>query len=118
MSNAGKGFIFQFAQLPKEAFQGLPGLLSDDFPDRFGNQLIDLWLASQGRGKGSMSPIERLCYLGTSGMGALEFQPTERNEKEPSNVLEIGALVELSKKALLIKESLDSHFSNEDAEIF
>ena len=118
LSNAGKGSIFQFAQLPKETFQGLPGLLSDALPDRFGNQLIDLWLASQGRGKGSMSPVERLCYLGTRGIGALEFQPMERNEKEPSKGLEIGALVELSKKALSIKESLDSHFSKEDAETF
>lgn len=118
LANAGKGTIFQFAQLPKETFHGLPGLLSDALPDRFGNQLIDLWLASQGRDKGSMSPVERLCYLGTRGMGALEFQPTERNEKEPSKGLEIGALVELSKKALSMKESLDSHFSNEDAETF
>lgn len=118
LSNARKGSIFQFAQLPKETFQGLPGLLSDALPDRFGNQLIDLWLASQGRGKGSMSPVERLCYLGTRGMGALEFQPMERNEKESSKGLEISALVELSKKALSIKESLDSHFSKEDAETF
>ena len=118
LENAGRGDIFQFAQLPKETFHGLPGLLSDALPDRFGNQLIDLWLASQGRDKASMSPVERLCYLGKRGMGALEFEPTERNEKESSKGLEIGALVELSKKALSIKESLDSHFSNEDAETF
>lgn len=118
LENAGRGDIFQFAQLPKETFHGLPGLLSDALPDRFGNQLIDLWLASQGRDKASMSSVERLCYLGSRGMGALEFQPTERNEKEPSKELEISALVELSKKALSINGSLDSHFSNEDAETF
>ncbi len=118
LENAGRGDIFQFAHLPKETFHGLPGLLSDALPDRFGNQLIDLWLASQGRDKASMSPVERLCYLGSRGMGALEFEPTERNEKEPSKGLEINALVELSKKALAIKESLDSHFSNADAETF
>lgn len=118
LANAGKGTIFQFAQLPKETFHGLPGLLSDALPDRFGNQLIDLWLASQGRDKGSMSPVERLCYMGTRGMGALEFQPTERNEKEPSKGLEIGVLVELSKKALSMKASLESQLTKEDAEIF
>jgi len=118
LANINKGDIFQFARLPKETFQGLPGLLSDALPDRFGNQLIDLWLASQGRDKTSMSPVERLCYMGTRGMGALEFEPTERNEKEPSIGLEIDALVELSKKALSIKESLDSHLSKEDAETF
>lgn len=118
LENASRGEIFQFAHLPKETFHGLPGFLSDALPDRFGNQLIDLWLASQGRDKASMSPVERLCYLGSRGMGALEFEPTERTEKEPSKGLEINALVELSKKALAIKETLDSHFSNEDAETF
>jgi serine/threonine-protein kinase HipA len=118
LENARAGEIFQFANLPEETFHGLPGLLSDALPDRFGNQLIDLWLASKGRDKASMSPVERLCYLGSRGMGALEFEPTERNEKEPSKGLEVGALVELSKKALSIKETLDSHFSNEDAEMF
>lgn len=111
IENASRGEIFQFAYLPKETFQGLLGLLSDALPDRFGNQLIDLWRASQGRDKASMSPVERLCYLGSRGMGALDFELTERNEKELSNGLEINALVELSKKALTIKESLDSHFS-------
>jgi serine/threonine-protein kinase HipA len=118
LANARKGDIFQFGNLPEETFHGLPGLLSDALPDRFGNQLIDLWLASQGRDKGSMSPVERLCYLGTRGMGALEFEPTERNEKEPSQHLEVGALVELSKNALSQKASLDSHFTNDDAEMF
>jgi serine/threonine-protein kinase HipA len=118
LESASRKEIFQFAYLPKETFHGLPGLLSDALPDRFGNQLIDLWLASQGRDKASMSPVERLCYLGSRGMGALEFEPTERNEKEPSKGLQINALVELSKKALTIKESLDSHFSNGDAETF
>jgi serine/threonine-protein kinase HipA len=118
LENAREGAIFQFSNLPEETFHGLPGLLSDALPDRFGNQLIDLWLASKGRDKASMSPVERLCYLGSRGMGALEFEPTERNEKEPSKGLEIGALVELSKKAISIKETLDSHFSADDAETF
>lgn len=118
LAKVRKGDIFQFSNLPAETFHGLPGLLSDALPDRFGNQLIDLWLASQGRDKGSMSPVERLCYLGTRGMGALEFEPTERNEKEPSKNLEVGALVELSKKALSQKASLDSKLSKDYAEIF
>ncbi len=116
LSNAGNGTIFQFSNLPRETYQGLPGLLSDALPDRFGNQLIDIWLASRGRDKTSMSPVERLCYLGKRGMGALEFEPAARNDKDNSGSLEIGALVELSKKALAEKANLETHFSKEEAE--
>ena len=58
-----------------DTFKGLPGLLADSLPDRYGNQLIDIWLASQGRAPDSMNPVEKLCFIGTRGMGALEFEP-------------------------------------------
>ena len=66
---------FSFPNLPRETFKGLPGLLADSLPDKFGNLLIDQWLARQGRLPESFDPVERLCYLGTRAMGALEFQP-------------------------------------------
>ncbi len=116
LANAGNGTIFQFPNLPRETYQGLPSLLSDALPDRFGNQLIDIWLALRGRDKTSMSPVERLCYLGKRGMGALEFEPAARNDKDNSGSLEIGALVELSKKALAEKANLETQFSKEEAE--
>ncbi|MFN8415716.1 MAG: type II toxin-antitoxin system HipA family toxin [Cytophagaceae bacterium] len=118
IARANKGTIYQFAQLPKETYHGLPGLLSDVLPDRFGNQLIDLWLASHGRDATIVTPVERLCYMGARGMGALEFEPAERTEKEKSTGVDIDTLVALSKKALSIKESLDVYFSKEDAETF
>ena len=67
---------FSFPNLPRETFKGLPGLLADSLPDKFGNLLIDQWLARQGRTPQSFDPVERLCYLGKRAMGALEFQPT------------------------------------------
>ena len=115
INQAGRGIVFQFPNLPRETYQGLPGLLSDALPDRFGNQLIDIWLASQGRSRNSMNPVERLCYIGNRGMGALEFEPAVRNETEKSIPLEIHTLVELSKKALDQKASLQTQFSKEDA---
>ena len=66
---------YEFPSLPHEAFKGLPGLLADSLPDKFGNALIDSWLASRGRRPESFNPVERLCYIGTRGMGAIEFQP-------------------------------------------
>ena len=66
---------FSFPDLPQETFKGLPGLLSDSLPDKFGNLLINQWLARQGRTPASFNPVERLCYLGSRAMGALEFHP-------------------------------------------
>ena len=61
--------------LPRNTFHGLPGLLADSLPDKFGNALIDAWLATQGRTPESFNAVERLCYTGARGMGALEFAP-------------------------------------------
>ena len=58
-------------QLEFNTFKGLPGLLADSLPDRYGNQLINLWLAQHGRPQDSMNPVEMLCFIGTRGMGAL-----------------------------------------------
>ncbi|EKD50053.1 MAG: hypothetical protein ACD_62C00670G0003 [uncultured bacterium] len=67
--------VYAFPELNRKTFQGLPGLLADALPDRFGNQLIDLWLKQNGRSLDDFSPVERLCYMGTRGLGALEFKP-------------------------------------------
>ena len=69
--------IYSFPALARETFYGLPGLLADSLPDRFGNALIDAWLARQGRSPGDFNSVERLCYTGIRGMGALEFDPAE-----------------------------------------
>ena len=66
---------YSFPALNPETFRGLPGLLADSLPDRFGNALIDAWLARQGRTPESFDAVERLCYIGRRGMGALEFAP-------------------------------------------
>jgi serine/threonine-protein kinase HipA len=66
---------YAFPALAQETFRGLPGLLADSLPDRYGNALIDTWLASEGRTPASFNAVERLCYVGTRGMGALEFAP-------------------------------------------
>ena len=57
-----------FPALPYRTFRGLPGLLADALPDKFGNALIDAWLATQGRTPESFNAVERLCYTGMRGM--------------------------------------------------
>lgn len=90
---------YSFPELPG-AFHGLPGLLSDSLPDRFGHRLIDAWLARQGRLPGSMNPVERLCYIGRRGMGALEFEPSAGRRGAGARPVDIAALVALANEVL------------------
>ena len=100
----GEG-VFQFPDLPRETFKGLPGLLADCLPDKFGNLLIDQWLARQGRSPASFNPVERLCYLGSRAMGALEFLPAQHPDL-PDRALEINALVHLANTILADRDRL------------
>ncbi len=91
---------YTFPSLPRESFHGLPGLLADALPDRYGTQVVDAWLARQGRDPSSFSVIERLCYQGTRGMGALEFLPSHAPRLEPRTAIDLEALVELAGSVL------------------
>ena len=96
---------FSFPGLSRETFKGMPGLLADSLPDKFGNLLINQWLVRQGRTPQSFDPVERLCYLGKRAMGALEFQPTLLPDG-PVETLHIDALVQLANDALASREDL------------
>ena len=109
---------YEFPGLPKEAFKGLPGFLADSLPDKFGNALIDAWLARQGRTPDSFNPVERLCYIGARGMGALEFKPALLDTARKGSKLEVAALVELANKVLDERTALSGKFSGtDDAEV-
>ncbi|MFK5954912.1 MAG: type II toxin-antitoxin system HipA family toxin [Planctomycetota bacterium] len=92
--------LYSFPQLARQSFHGLPGLLADTLPDRFGNALIDAWLASQGRHASSFNAVERLCYTGTRGMGALEFFPTQGPRERKSHPIDVQELVALASDIL------------------
>ncbi len=97
---------FTFPELRKgknsasDTFKGLPGLLADSLPDKYGNQLINLWLAQQGRSPDSMNPVEMLCFIGSRGMGALEFEPPVLKESNRAFSIKMESLVAIAKKAL------------------
>ena len=61
--------VYRFPELSRPTFRGLPGLLADSLPDKFGNALLDAWLVSQGRQPDFFNAVERLCYTGERGMG-------------------------------------------------
>ena len=99
----------------EDTFKGLPGLLSDALPDKYGNKLINTWLSQQGRAEDSMNPIEKLCFIGTRGMGAIEFEPAQIKSGVKTFSLELNSLVELAKKILNEREEFLTNL-NEDEE--
>ena len=106
--------VYRFPTLAGGTFHGLPGLLADSLPDRFGNALIDAWLATQGRTPESFNAVERLCYTGARGMGALEFAPATGPEPKKTTRIQIDKLVELASEILTHRSNLRTSFSGED----
>ena len=106
--------VFSFPQLARESFAGLPGLVADSLPDRFGNALINAWLATQGRSPESFNAVERLCYIGMRGMGALEFRPAIGPARSGEQ-LQIEKLVELASTVLTQRDALRSSLADGEA---
>lgn len=98
--------VYSFPELAQKSFHGLPGLLADSLPDKFGNALIDAWLATQGRLPHSFHAVERLCYIGTRGMGALEFHPQLTRGLNRAQELDVAALVKLASEVLSQRQSV------------
>ena len=107
-------FPYEFPALARNTFRGLPGLLADSLPDRFGNAIIDAWLAAQGRTAASFHPVERLCYIGSRGMGALEFEPATTAPPKGKHAIEVASLVDLANQILNERAGLGGVFSGDD----
>jgi serine/threonine-protein kinase HipA len=120
MSIYDRKTTFSFPALRKKSdptldtFKGLPGLLADVLPDRYGNELINLWLAQQGRPLDSMNPVEMLCFIGTRGMGALEFEPTTLQESKRTFSVEIDSLVGIAQRMLSKKETFATNLKADE----
>ena len=108
--------IYSFPALSQTSFHGLPGLLADSLPDKFGNALIDAWLTRQGRIPESFNAVERLCYTGSRGMGALEFVPATGPTPTNDSVLEVDKLANLASEILSHRDGLQTNFDNSSAQ--
>lgn len=105
------GQVYRFPALTLESFHGLPGLLADALPDKYGNALIDAWLATQGRTGADFNAVERLCYTGTRGMGALEFTPAQGPASTTAEKIEIEELILLASEVLVHRSDLKLTFA-------
>jgi serine/threonine-protein kinase HipA len=105
-----------FPSLNKDTYRGLPGLLADALPDKFGNSIIDAWLARNGRDGSSFSPVERLCYTGNRAIGALEFLPTIMDGYDVAVPVEVSEMVELAQKVVAERLALDVNLGSSEQE--
>lgn len=116
----GGNRIYNFPELRQgkdstvDTFKGLPGFLADVLPDKYGNQLINVWLAQQGRPENSMNPVEQLCFIGSRGMGALEFEPAQLSSTKRAFNIEIGNLVDAAQKILSKREAFNTNLSKDE----
>ena len=109
--------VYSFPELSRTTFHGLPGLLADSLPDRFGNALIDAWLATRGQPPESFNAVERLCYTGRRGMGALEFEPAIGPQARKATRVQIDKLVELASEILTHRKNLKVSFAAQKKEL-
>ncbi len=108
------GAVYRFPALTPQSFHGLPGMLADALPDKYGNALIDAWLATQGRTSVDFNAVERLCYTGTRGMGALEFRPAQGPASTKADSVEIEELVKLASEVLVHRKDLRVTFASDE----
>lgn len=98
--------LYSFPNLDFQAFHGLPGLLADSLPDKFGNAVINQWFASLGKTEKDFNALDRLCYTGKRGMGALEFQPANSEIPEINENVNVSEMVQFASDILAKRESV------------
>ncbi len=114
LTEARKRF-FSFSELRNSnAFKGIPGLLADSLPDKYGNALINTWLTRRGRPSDSMNPVETLCFIGKRGMGALEFEPAVPGMPDSSTKIEIDDLVQIANDILSGRQDFRADLSTNE----
>lgn len=96
---------YSFPGLREETFRKLPGLLADSLPDKFGTKLINDYLIRQGRTPDSLSSVERLCFVGSRGMGALEFVP-QKGFANTDDSISIDELAKLAEQILTERKNI------------
>lgn len=84
-------------------FQGLPPVFADSLPDKWGSLLFNRWIESL-RLRREITPVDQLCYIGTRGMGALEFFPSLEIGSEEASKIDIRELYEFSQEILHERE--------------
>ena len=107
--------VFSFPELAgTTTFKGLPGLLADVLPDKYGSSLINAWLSKNGRAANSLNSVELLCFIGKRGMGALEFEPVVPKSNSAATKIELDSLIMIAGEILSGRQDFNTNLSVEE----
>ena len=104
--------VFEFPELSDSSFRGVPGLIADSLPDKFGNAVINRWLASQGKADHEFNVLDRLCYTGKRGMGALEYVPATGPNADLSEEINVSKLADFASEILQNRQEIEIQSSD------
>jgi serine/threonine-protein kinase HipA len=91
---------YTFPDLNPDTYQLLPPMIADALPDRYGNGLINAWMARNGVNSDQITALDRLAYLGSRGLGALEFRPDNSPDGTLPSAIDMRELVETARRAV------------------
>jgi serine/threonine-protein kinase HipA len=92
--------VFSFPNLPRDTYHRLPAIIADALPDAFGRSVLDAQLAREGVRPDQITPLDRLAYLASRGMGALEFRPARGPRTTKPSAVRISDLVQAARAAV------------------
>lgn len=103
---------YEFPNLSPETFHRLPALFADALPDKFGNALVDAWMAENGVDRQEITPLDRLAYAGDRAIGALTFRPPLAPEPEVPAIIQVADLVLAARRTVRGDGSSDEGLTN------
>lgn len=83
----------------RHIYQGLPPFVADSLPDSWGNTLFDKWVKNNKIPRNKVTPLYKLMFIGTRGMGALEYEPYAEDLNH-THTIDIKSLYDISLKIL------------------
>lgn len=86
-------------------YQGLPPMIADSLPDKWGNSLFRAWLRDNNISIKKTNPVDHLSFIGSRAMGALEYEPALKLGNDSKFSVNVQKLYEFSKQVLSERES-------------
>lgn len=85
-------------------YQGLPPMIADSLPDKWGNSLFKAWLRNNNIPAKKTNPVDHLSFIGTRAMGALEYEPAQKLGDSSVFSVDVQRLYEFAKQVLNERE--------------
>jgi len=102
-----------FTQFNTDTFRGVPPMIADSLPDYFGNIIFKKWLELNDKNFRQISVVEQLAYVGSRGMGALEYRPSKTLPQATN--LDLSEIITLLTKVLDAKQAIHENALNHEA---